>query len=113
MARHRPYYVRGDLLFELREDAHLTQVELARKVDVSEVSIRNWERGKAIAWKNAARLGKVLKIDPEKLVTRTPPLHLEQPEDDERAEMEGQAEAEISAAGEGEGEPGSGEGTGS
>lgn len=117
MARQRSYYVRGELLFELREDAHLTQVELGRKVGVSEVSVRNWERGKAIHWKNAVRLGKVLKFDPEKLVTRTPPLGLptepaadEDVEDQSTREME---EAENSADVEDEDEPGSAEGSGS
>ena len=39
-------YVTGKIIKELREKLHLTQVELAEKIKVSDKTVSKWETGK-------------------------------------------------------------------
>ena len=38
-------YVTGKIIKELREKLHLTQVELAEKINVSDKTVSKWETG--------------------------------------------------------------------
>ena len=38
-------YVTGTIIKELREKNHLTQVELAEKINVSDKTVSKWETG--------------------------------------------------------------------
>lgn len=62
---------RGERLKKLREEGkHVSQATAAHEIGVSEKSVRSWEKGGGIKWKNARRAGEYYGVDPESLVTR-------------------------------------------
>lgn len=63
-------FVRGERLRSLREARHLSQEAVAFELRVSTKSVRAWEHGGKIRWKNAKALAAFYGVDPEGLVTR-------------------------------------------
>ena len=41
-------YITGKIIKELRENACMTQIELARRINVSDKTISKWETGKGL-----------------------------------------------------------------
>lgn len=64
----------GNRLRELRLRAELTQEALARKADVGNDAVRNWEKGRRTPGLDmAVKLADALEITLDELVGRTPP----------------------------------------
>lgn len=78
---------RGELLLKLREDRHWSQSTAAHKIGVTDKTIRSWESGGAIKWKNARSAGRVYGVDPESLVSR-PEEETSDEESDEPQELD-------------------------
>jgi transcriptional regulator with XRE-family HTH domain len=62
-------FARADRLKKLRRERHLTQSDAAHEIGVSDRALRQWEKGKAIRWMNAKKLGEFYEVDPRDLVT--------------------------------------------
>jgi transcriptional regulator with XRE-family HTH domain len=89
-------YARGELLRGLRKRKRLSQEDAAHEIGVTSKSLREWEHGGPIKWKNAQAVGKFYNVDAERLVTRD----LEEPvEDDRVARIEAKLDALLAAAG--------------
>ena len=52
----------GSLVYELREDAYLTQAQLAAELGVSQAAISRWEHGRFLP--NHAALGTLVRFGP-------------------------------------------------
>lgn len=63
-------YARGELLRRLRDGRHLSQERAALEIGVSTKTLREWEHGGKIHWKNAKRVAAFYGQDPEMLVSR-------------------------------------------
>ena len=61
---------RADLLKRLRKDRHWSQERAAQEIGVSVRSIRSWERGGGIKWRNARRLAEAYGVEPEQITRR-------------------------------------------
>lgn len=61
---------RGERLRYLRDGLHLSQETAAHRIGVSVKTLRAWEKGGRIKWRNAKRVGQLYDVDPESLVSR-------------------------------------------
>lgn len=62
-------FARGELLRQLREKRPgLSQEDAAHGIGTTSKSLRKWEKGGAIRWHNAVKLGTYYEIDPSSLV---------------------------------------------
>lgn len=69
-ARQMADAARGERLRKLRRSQHLSQETAAARIGVSTKSLRSWEQGGGITWRNAKRAAEVYEVDPETLIER-------------------------------------------
>jgi transcriptional regulator with XRE-family HTH domain len=63
-------FARGERIRQLREHRHLSQEDAAHQLGVSVKSLRAWEHGGGIRWRNAQALGELYGVSAEELVSR-------------------------------------------
>lgn len=85
---------RGERMLKLRDDKHWSQATAAHKIGVSEKTVRSWEQGGRIKWRNARSAGRVYGVDPESLVDRDESEEVS-PEEDERREADDDLESKV------------------
>lgn len=66
-------YARGDELRRLRESMRISQEAAGSRLGVTAKTVATWEKGGAIRWPNALKLGELYGRDPEDLVSRHDP----------------------------------------
>jgi transcriptional regulator with XRE-family HTH domain len=63
-------FARGERLRQLREGRHLSQEDAAHEIGVSAKTLRSWEHGGGIRWRNVEVLGEFYGVDPNELIER-------------------------------------------
>lgn len=77
-------FARGERLKQLRDARHLSQEDAAHEIGVSVKTLRSWEKGAGIRWRNAQSVAAFYGVEPESLVSRELPEPSELPHPDDR-----------------------------